>query len=383
MLCRHRPLVLMSEQNMMKSMRAVGLSEEESRDLLIWGCFEYLPRGRGNCTSATDLHLPQPVVEVLRNAESGASYPRFEDFKRAYFDILRSNIDRTISLVVENERHLAEVNPSLMLSLAVPSALARGTDAFSAGYDYNYTAISMNGLGTAVDSLLAVKELVYERGEVSLAGLARAVAMDWKGFEPLRLRARNACTKWGSGNVKADLLAREVAESCSSRIIGRANGRGGKFVCYGLSSRGFIRGARLLKSATPDGRKRSDHFSKNISPSVGAETESVAGSIKSMHALSPLNFPCGSVYDIMIHPSAVSGEKGVWAFRKIVERYFSGGGVAININVVSPELLRQAQLNPRRYENLQVRVAGWNIRWNDIPKKEQDEYIRRLEVLNR
>jgi pyruvate-formate lyase len=28
-----------------------------------------------------------------------------------------------------------------------------------------------------------------------------------------------------------------------------------------------------------------------------------------------------------------------------------------------------------------VRVAGWNIRWNDIPRKEQDEYIRRAENL--
>ena len=26
-------------------------------------------------------------------------------------------------------------------------------------------------------------------------------------------------------------------------------------------------------------------------------------------------------------------------------------------------------------------VAGWNIRWNDIPKKEQDGFIRRLEAM--
>ena len=33
--------------------------------------------------------------------------------------------------------------------------------------------------------------------------------------------------------------------------------------------------------------------------------------------------------------------------------------------------------------NLQVRVAGWNVRWNDIPRKEQDEYIARIEVVGR
>ena len=57
------------------------------------------------------------------------------------------------------------------------------------------------------------------------------------------------------------------------------------------------------------------------------------------------------------------------------------GGVAMNINVVSPETLRDAQKHPEKYENLQVRVAGWNIRWNDIPRKEQDEYIARIETV--
>jgi len=32
--------------------------------------------------------------------------------------------------------------------------------------------------------------------------------------------------------------------------------------------------------------------------------------------------------------------------------------------------------------NLRSR-AGWNIRWNDIPRKEQDEYIARIECVGR
>ena len=53
----------------------------------------------------------------------------------------------------------------------------------------------------------------------------------------------------------------------------------------------------------------------------------------------------------------------------------------MNINIVSPETLRDAQKHPERYENLQVRVAGWNVRWNDMSKEEQDAYIRRAENL--
>ena len=67
--------------------------------------------------------------------------------------------------------------------------------------------------------------------------------------------------------------------------------------------------------------------------------------------------------------------------RALGEEYFAAGGCGLNLNVQSVEELKDAQLHPEKYENLQVRVAGWNIRWNDIPKHEQDGFIRRLEAM--
>ena len=380
MLRKHAPLCLMSEENMARSMKPVGLTDEECRDLLVWGCFEYLPRAKGNCTSACRVILPQPIVELMDKAAKGEfAAATIDDFKREYIRILHDNTDRTAELVRENERHLAEVNPSLMLSLALPSALEKGVDAFSLGYKYNFTTISECGFATTVDSLLAIKEFVYGRKAVSLAELGRILAVDWEGHEELRLRMKNSKLKWGCGNPEADALAKEVIEGFTSRFVGAPNSRGGVFVCYGLHSRAFIENRRL--GATPDGRHKGDHLSKNMAPSVGAETEGITGSIRSYGVIAPENFPCGSIFDVMIHPSTVAGDKGLKVFRMLVERFFAGGGVAMNINVVSPETLRDAQKHPEKYENLQVRVAGWNIRWNDIPRKEQDEYIRRIETV--
>ena len=118
-----------------------------------------------------------------------------------------------------------------------------------------------------------------------------------------------------------------------------------------------------------------------MAPSVGAETEGVTGTLRSYAKIRPENFPCGSVLDVMIHPSSVSGEKGLAAFRTLVEVWMKNGGTALNVNIVSPETLRDAQAHPEKYENLQVRVAGWNVRWIDIPRKEQDEYIARIEAV--
>ena len=383
MLRKHAPLCLMSEENMARSMKPVGLTDEECRDLLVWGCFEYLPRAKGNCTSAVYIYLPQPVVEIMAKAAKGAfSAVSFDDFKREYFRILHENTDRVAEVVRENERHLAEINPALVLSLALGSALEKGVDAFSLGYKYNFTTLSECGFATAVDSLLAVKEFVYDKKVVSLQELGKILAANWKGHEDLRLRMKNSRLKWGCGNPDADALAKEVIEGYTSRFVGKPNGRGGVFVCYGLNSRGFDWGGRVT-GATPDGRRKGDHLSKNMAPSVGAETEGISGSIKSYAAIAPENFPCGSIFDVMIHPSTVAGDKGIRVFRMLVERFFAVGGVAMNINIVSPETLRDAQAHPEKYENLQVRVAGWNIRWNDIPRKEQDEYIARIEAVGR
>jgi formate C-acetyltransferase len=320
-------------------------------------------------------------VEIMAKAAKGEfAAATFDDFKREYFRILHANTDRTVELLCETEKHLAEVNPALMLSLAVGSALEKGVDAFSLGYKYNFTAIAECGFATAVDSLLGVKEFVYDKKAVSLQELGQILAVNWKGREELRLRMKNSKLKWGCGNAEADALAKEVIEGFTSRFVGKPNSRGGVFVCYGINSRGFINQG-MATGATPDGRRKGDHFSKNMAPSVGAETEGVTGSIKSYGAIAPENFPCGSIFDVMIHPSTVKGDKGLRVFRMLVERFFAGGGVAMNINIVSPETLRDAQKHPEKYENLQVRVAGWNIRWNDIPRKEQDEYIRRIETV--
>jgi len=55
----------------------------------------------------------------------------------------------------------------------------------------------------------------------------------------------------------------------------------------------------------------------------------------------------------------------------------------MQFNVFSPEELREAQAHPDKYANLQVRVCGWSVRWNDLPKVEQDKYILRAERIMR
>ena len=69
--------------------------------------------------------------------------------------------------------------------------------------------------------------------------------------------------------------------------------------------------------------------------------------------------------------------------RALIETYFANGGLVIQFNILDPETLPDAQRHPEKYANLQVRVCGWNVRWNDIPKAEQDKFILRQECIAR
>jgi formate C-acetyltransferase len=51
MLRNHRSVVLMGEEGMARSMTKLGLTADECRRLVVWGCFEWLPP-EGNCTSS-------------------------------------------------------------------------------------------------------------------------------------------------------------------------------------------------------------------------------------------------------------------------------------------------------------------------------------------
>ena len=380
---RHRSMVLMGEEGMARSMAKLGLSADECRRLIVWGCFEWLPP-EGNCTSSCNINLVKPVELMLRDAKDGKlpALATFDDFKAEYYRRLGQVTDKTREVMHYLESNIGEINPALVLTLGVGNALEKGVDAFSTGMRYNHTTLSETAFASAVDSLVAVKDLVYGKVKrLSLRELGEILAKNWEGHEDLRLRMARSHRKWGCGDDEVDALGREVLEKFTGRFVGLPNARGGKYVCYGLNARGYI-GAGRATGATPDGRKAGEELSKNMAPAIGGDAEGITAVLKSWKTtVDPAFFPCGLVFDVMIHASSVSGEKGLAVLRAVCEEYFENGGCGLNLNVQSVDELKDAQLHPEKYENLQVRVAGWNIRWNDIPKKEQDGFIRRLEAM--
>ena len=131
--------------------------------------------------------------------------------------------------------------------------------------------------------------------------------------------------------------------------------------------------------ATPDGRKAGEENSKNASPSPGADRNGITALIRSATRIDTVLCNGGFCLDAMLHPSAVQGEDGLAALHGVLMTYMNRGGASIHFNIFSADTLRDAQKNPEKYRNLQVRVCGWNVLWNRLDRKEQDAYILRAE----
>ena len=124
-----------------------------------------------------------------------------------------------------------------------------------------------------------------------------------------------------------------------------------------------------------------DNLAVDLSPTMGVDTEGVTALISTLGSLDSRDFPGDFPLDVMLLPHAVSGDKGLEVMKALVFQYYENGGLLIQFNVFDAEELKDAQKHPEKYENLQVRVCGWNVRWNDLPKVEQDAYIRRAEEI--
>ena len=206
--------------------------------------------------------------------------------------------------------------------------------------------------------------------------------VEWKWREDLRLRMLRSKRKWGNNDPEANALGAEFEKALSPVLNGRPNSRGGRFAMSGHNARQFIEEGRRT-GATPDGRTAGEEFSKNLSPTMGVDTEGATALVATLGALDSRDFPGDFPLDVMLLPSSVDGEKGFEVMKALLFQYYANGGLMMQFNIFNVEELRDAQAHPEKYENLQVRVCGWNVRWNDLPKKEQDAYIHRAEAIAR
>lgn len=383
--------VFCCEPGMIKAVMSYGATYEEALDMDIRGCYETGVRANEVSTLTGYINAAKTVEYVFENGfdkrcnkqigvKTGKieNFETFEDFYRAVLMQWEYLIEKSIETANDYERFLGYVNPSSMYSATIETSLKNAFDGYQGGVKFNNCAMLNCGFASLVDSVMAVKKFVYDSKEIELRELKAAIENNWEGYEKLREKMRNCPYKYGNGEPETDLYAEMMARYFANKVNNRPNARGGVYKAIMHSAMQFVwQGEKTL--ATPDGRCAGEELSKNASPVPGMDRNGVTALINSATKLNPTLYPESFCVDIMLHPSAVEGSDGLAVMKALIDTYMEKGGMSMQINVFNSELLKAAQKNPDKYKNLQVRVCGWNVLWNNLSKAEQDAYILRSE----
>ena len=354
-----------------------GKEPEDLANFVPVGCYEPAIMGKElSCTMAGWYNFAK-VVELVF-LEDDFLPQNFEEFFARYLTLMKISLAEMMSRVNEWELLWNEINPAPLLSGTMDECIASLLDVSSYGTKYSTSGIMCAGIGTATDSLAAVQDLVFNRKIVTYSNLKEILKNNWQDAESLRLEAKYRSPKWGQGDHIADDIAQKIVDTCGKMISQTPNVKGG-FFQMGLWSIDKIVYFGLRTGATPNGRLAKEVISKNVSSTIGCDNRGLSGLIASVTKLDHTLFGNGTVLDVMLPHKTVAGKEGTSFLINIVRGFFAQGGLFIHFNILDANELKDAQKNPQNYQNLQIRLCGWNVRFIDLDASMQDCLIREAE----
>ena len=366
-----------------------GKTADDLADMGLIGCYEPGILGAEVIASmAARINLAKPLESALNGGRDFAGRhvgpacappDDFAGFEREYLRQLDSLLRETLAATRGYEENWYELNPAPIFSGTFSSCVERARDAYDGGCRYNPSGVVLVGLGTVADSLAAVRHLVDETKLVTMAELAAILKADWKGREDLRLKARRLPPKWGNNDDRADLLAKKVFDFVTARVNAEPNGHGGTFQAGFWSIFLDIDFGRTT-GATPEGRRAGDMLSRNNVATAGCGREGPTALILSNAKLDQANAPDGHILDVILPVGAQPPQEAAERVASLLETFARLGGQSIHMNCFNAKTLRDAKAHPEKYPDLQVRVCGWNVRWNDLSPREQDHFIATAEA---
>ncbi len=319
-------------------------------------------------------------------------FKSWDEFWNAYVLQTKYIIRKCVELQNSSENIRAEYFPTPYLSCLVKGCADKGLDVTQGGAEISFTTIEAVTYATTVDSLLAVKYLVYDRKACTMKELIDALKSNWKNFEILQTMAKNKAPKYGRDDDEADDLALRVMELWCGETWKYNTESTRRQFRPGMLSWNYWAGDGFILPASPDGRMQGQFLSNAICPSNGADingptsnTNSVGKALGGKAADGKgdwegyLNhLPNGASHTITFNPSILRNPENREKFKAFLRGYTRNGGTALQINILDPDMLRDAQKHPENYRHLLVRITGYNAYFVTVGRELQNEVIHRL-----
>lgn len=385
---------LYNDEVLVPAIRKLGIPTADARGYTNDGCWETLIPGKTefryylvNAAQVMELALNRGINR-LTGAREGCESPdplafqAFADVFEAFQLQLACQLKKLMDIVVSNYGNLYRIAPVPFLSSLIEPCLEQGLDVTQGGARYIMHAMILMGFSHAVDSLVALKKLVFEDRVATMDEIVAALQGNFEGGEDLRQALRTRSPKYGNNDEYADSIGRQVLALFNREIKDIARGYAGNRILFptGAGSFEFYMLGGSFLGALPDGRRSREPLSTNLSPSLGVALEGVTSAINSFTGLGLQDLATGSPLDLSVDRKFLAGEEGLERLIALAQTFLGKGGNMLNISVNSVEELRQAQREPEKYRHLRVRMGGWQAYFVDLTREHQDHHIARLEL---
>ncbi|RMF20992.1 MAG: hypothetical protein D6760_10400 [Deltaproteobacteria bacterium] len=320
------------------------------------------------------------------------TFKTWDQFWRAYVEQTRYIVRRCVELYERSEALRSELSPTPYLSCMVRGCIESARDITRGGSEIRFVTLEAVTFATTVDSLLAIKHLVFDTGRTTMAELIEALRANWQGHEMLQAWARFRAPKYGRDDDEADEMARRVMQVWTEETWKYRTCSTDRQFRPGMLSWNYWVGDGYVLAASADGRPQGRFLSNAICPSNGADTRGPTANANSVgKALGGrarpgergdwqdfINLlPNGASHTITFSPAFLRDAEHRQKFKSFLRGYCENGGTALQINVVDADTLRAAQRDPDSYRHLLVRVTGYNAYFTAIGRELQDEIIAR------
>ncbi|MFX1301746.1 MAG: pyruvate formate lyase family protein [Promethearchaeota archaeon] len=401
------PFILNFDERSIAGLIKEGIPKEEAWNYGIVGCLENTMQGNDrsgtvncnpNLTKSIELTLwngknmpgndiiTKPGEQIGPETGDAENFQTWEEFYNVWKEQIRFIINYTVDINNLCEELRGNFIPTPYLSTMVRGCIEQGLDITNGGPELRFTTVEGVGFATTVDSLLAIKKLVYEDKKYTIAQIKDAIMNDFEGYEVMQNYLRNKAPKYGNDEDDNDELARMVMETWTEECWKYKTPTNYQYR-PGMLSWNYWAGADAgYTIATPNGRNKGLFLSNAICPTDGADMKgptAVANSVgnvlggKTEYGEYINYLPNGASHTITFNPSIIKDPEHKEKFKAYLKGYIENGGTALQFNMLDAEMLKDAQKHPENYKNLLVRITGYNAYFTAIGRELQNEIIAR------
>ena len=380
-------LAVYNEDLIINALVKDGYDELEARNFANDGCWEVQIPGKTFFIYSPFDSLQILQQKTLRGYDASVDFANFEELYRQYVFDLHNRVEAIFvdkqkkfanSGVPTKDWRWAEQPPCTVVSLFEQGCIEKGLSYLEGGPIYNVNSPHIGGLSDTVNSLYAIKKLVFDEKKLSLRELLTILKNNWESNEALRQYALNRYIYYGNDNDEVDEIASRLLSDFADICVS-FNGKCGYRFPAGVSTFGRQLEWSTKRLASPHGRRSGEVLAANASPTPNTDKEGATAIIRSYCKADLSKLATGAALDIKLLPSSVQGEDGIGALVSLMRGFVALGGFFMQPDVVDASLLRKAQENPEEYQTLSVRVSGWNARFVTLNKEWQDMVIEQNE----